>query len=350
MSEESKSWYKMNRPLFNSGAEDDELLAYGIDGFLEVLDSALGRNVDIYEKSLSSTPKTVRAIIQNNTSDVYNSTVIRQILCEIGTLRCGQYVKDGNAYWLVSAMPDNNGIYEKAILWKCKYTLRFISPISASVVEYPIYSRNSTQYGTGEQNKEHISAGDSQHLIYIPYNTETNMVDNGFRFLIDRNKASPTAYRVTQVDPISYAVGGESEDGLIQWSVLEVQFNSETDNAELMVADYFRQGSGGVQTSPGGGVEVVLTDLDGDFALAIGEEKRIQVASTVDGEAQGPLLSYQAEISPPDSGVSILGIDGGTITLLAERDRNNVGKTVTLLVRDSSTGSEAEMTINIVNW
>ena len=88
MSEESKSWYRMTRPLFNSGFEDDEFWAYGQDGFNEVLDSFLGCDVLIYDKRLSSEPATIRAIVQQKTSDVFNSTMVRQILCNIGVLKC----------------------------------------------------------------------------------------------------------------------------------------------------------------------------------------------------------------------------------------------------------------------
>lgn len=50
MSEESKSWYRMTRPLFNSGFEDDEFWAYGQDGFQEVLDSFIGSDILIYDR------------------------------------------------------------------------------------------------------------------------------------------------------------------------------------------------------------------------------------------------------------------------------------------------------------
>ena len=102
MSEESKSWYRMTRPLFNSGFEDDEFWAYGQDGFQEVLDSFIGSDVLIYDKAIGTEPQQVRAIVQQKTSDVYNSTTVRQILCNIGILRCGQYVKHDGAFWLVS--------------------------------------------------------------------------------------------------------------------------------------------------------------------------------------------------------------------------------------------------------
>ena len=56
MSEESKSWYRMTRPLFNSGFEDDEFWAYGQDGFQEVLDSFIGSDVLIYDKAIGTEP------------------------------------------------------------------------------------------------------------------------------------------------------------------------------------------------------------------------------------------------------------------------------------------------------
>ena len=62
MSEESKSWYRMTRPLFNSGFEDDEFWAYGQDGFQEVLDSFIGSDVLIYDKAIGTEPQQARAI------------------------------------------------------------------------------------------------------------------------------------------------------------------------------------------------------------------------------------------------------------------------------------------------
>lgn len=263
MSEESKSWYRMTRPLFNSGFEDDEFWAYGQDGFQEVLDSFIGSDILIYDKAIGTEPQQVRAIVQQKTSDVYNSTTVRQILCNIGILRCGQYVKHDGAFWLVSSLPDNNRIYEKAVLWKCKYSIRFVSPLTGEIVEYPVYSTNSTQYGTGEAGKTQMTVGEDQHLIYLPYNEETIMLDAQTRFLMDKNKVDPTAYRITRVDPISYAVGDErAEDGLIQWAVLEDQFNAATDNAELMVADYYTSVPGGTEETSGASVHITLTDLD----------------------------------------------------------------------------------------
>lgn len=132
--------------------------------------------------------------------------------------------------------PDNNKMYEKAIAWQCKYSIKFVSPTSGEIVEYPVYDINSTQYGSGETSEDHLTLGTSQHLIYIPYNEETIKLDSGFRFLIDKNRDNPTAYRLAQVDPGGYSCG--KDDGLIQWTIVESQFDEKTDSKELMVADY----------------------------------------------------------------------------------------------------------------
>lgn len=350
MSEESKSWYRMTRPIFNSGFEDDEFWAYGQDGFQEVLDSFLGSDVLIYDKTIHTEPQRVRAIVQNKTSDVYNSTTLRQILCNIGVLRCGQYVRHEGMFWLVSALPDNNRIYEKAVLWKCKHTIRFLSPLMGKIVEYPVFSTNSTQYGTGEAGKTHMSVGSDQHLIYIPYNEETILLDNQFRFLMDKRRDKPTAYRITRVDPVSYAVGSErDEDGLLQWSVLEDQFNTETDHPGLMVADYYTQAPGGTKETPGEKVRIVLTDLDGDFKLACGETKQIQVQLLDQEESPIVPVSYRLEYDFADA-ASIIDETDGTITIQASEDSRFVGRTIELKAVSDEYGSEAVIRIQIVNW
>lgn len=350
MSEESKSWYRMTRPLFNSGYEDDEFWAYGQDGFQELLDSAIGSDVLIYDKSIQKEPITVRAIVQNKTNDVFNSTTVRQILCNIGVLRCGQYVKCEGSMWLVSTLPDNNRIYEKAVLWKCKHTIRFISPLSGEIVEYPVYSTNSTQYGTGELAKTHITVGEDQHLIYVPYNEETILLDDQFRFLMDKNHQKPTAYRVTRVDPVTYAVGSErNEDGLIQWAVLQTQFNEATDNKELMIADYYPRVSEDTDPSDEQGA-LMLTDLDGDQTLALGETKQIKISHILDDGSEAIPTEYRIEYDFAGGAASVVSDSAGLIILQASEDQSFVGETITIRVISDMLNSDKSMKIQIVNW
>lgn len=350
MSAESKNWYRMTRPLFNSGFEDDEFWAYGRDGFQELLDSAIGSDVLIYDKSIQKEPITVRAIMQNKMSDVYNSTTVRQILCNIGVLKCGQYVECDGAMWLVSALPDNNRIYEKAVLWKCKHTIRFISPLTGEIVAYPVFSTNSTQYGTGELGKTYMTVGEDQHLVYIPYNEETIMLDVQFRFLMDKNRKNPATYRITRVDPVSYAVGDERiDDGLIQWAVLQTQFNEATDNKELMVADYYPQKSEG-DTSHIDQGGFALIDLDGDQMLALGEKKQIRIAYRLPDGSDTTLPDYHMEYDLAGGAASVVEENADLITLQASDNQDFVGKTIEIRVISDVLNSNITMKIQIVNW
>lgn len=350
MSVESKSWYKVTRPIFNSGFEDDEFWAYGQDGFQELLDSFLGSDVLVYDKAMNTIPRHVRAIIQQKTSDVHSSTSVRQILCNIGVLHCGQYIKDNGFIWMVSSMPDNNRIYEKAVLWKCVNSICFVSRTTGNIVTYPVYSVNSTQYGTGISEKTYLDVGDDQHLVYIPYNKETVLLDDDFRFIMDKNSANPTVYRITRVDTVSYAIGDENfDDGLIQWAVQEDQFNEATDSREKMVADYIEPKSGGSEVTVGVNATITLTDLDGDFTVAIGEQKQIRVDCVDNNGNAVPGFTYRLEYDIPEGAATVEETDG-IITIQATDDNSSVGEQIVIRAISDDLGCDAVIRIQIVNW
>lgn len=349
MSKASREWTRMTLPTFNSGGEDAEFLAYGQDGFEEVLGSFIGMDILVYDRCLWKEPVKTRGILQNVTADQQSNSVVRQLLCRIGTLHCGQYVQINGQWWMVNAMPDNNLVYEKGILWKCRNSIRFVSPLSGNIVEYPVYSTNSTQYGTGEDNRTNINIGEDQHLVYLPYNEETILIDNRFRFLMDRNTQHPTAYRVTRVDTVSYAVGEENEnDGLIQWSVLETLFNERTDDAKSMVADLYTQEEGGSTSGQVGLRHLELVDTDGDFTLAVGESKTVRMVYTgADGECLDT-AGLSAALKDAPAQLS-LAVDGDCAVITAADDMKLVGQSVTLRVWDTD-GLSAELSLRIVHW
>lgn len=233
-----KEWYLMTKPLFNSGFEKEEFEAYAKDGFSELLESFISSDIFVYETNDFSKQPPIKAIIQNVTADSDYNDFIRQILVPIGTIKTGYYVKYNNKFWLIKNMVDNNKIYEKSVMFHCNYILKFISDISKEVVNL-VYMKNATQYNSGETPREQETIGSSKFLIYIPYNEETIKINHGKRFLIDRNLETPTAFEVTQVDAISNNYNDDL--GILRLTVVENQYNSQTDNKELMVADYYKK-------------------------------------------------------------------------------------------------------------
>ena len=233
----AKSWYLMARPLFNSGYEKDEFENYAKDGFSEFLESFISSYIEIYDQNFILL-QSLKAIIQNVTADAESSSFIRQILIPIGNLKTGYYVKYNGSFWLIKDIVDNNEVYEKAIMFFCNYKINFISDVSSEIVSYPVHMKNATQYNSGETAREQETIGSSKFLMFIPYNKETIKIDHGKRFLIDKNHDNPTAFEITQVDTISHNF--DDDFAVIRWTLVESQFNTKTDNKELMIADYYK--------------------------------------------------------------------------------------------------------------
>lgn len=232
----SNEWYRISNPINLSGYESDEFSASATQSFAELLQSFIGTSVTIHNQ-IGDTGTVQKVIIQNATTDIITSAYLRQVLAPIGTLRCGQYIQDDVGYWLVCSLPDNNMMYEKAMMWFCKNTVKLTITHNNKdvVVEYPVYSINSTQYGSGETTKAHMTVPSAQHLVYIANDQDTINIESGYRFLLDRNTTNPTPYIITQVDSTSYSAG--THGGVIQWSVMADQYRESKDDSNNMVAD-----------------------------------------------------------------------------------------------------------------
>ena len=187
-------------------------------------------------------------------------------------------------------------------------------------------------------------------MVYLPYNEETILLDDDFRFLMDRNRQNPTAYKITQVDSTSNAVGEDDKSGLIRLSLIETQFNAETDSKELMIADYYSKSIGDAMSEQGESGYLVLTDQDGDQRLAVGEEKEIRVSYRRDDGTDAPVLEYTVSLEPDDGAVEIVSQKDDAIILRARHDRALVGRTVALCVSCVPLDTSARLAIQIVNW
>ena len=227
----AQDWYQMSSNALG-GFEGDE---FTVDksGFTEMINSFMGKSIQVYGTKTSNTPTTIKALIQNQTSDNFFNSHMRTIQCAIGTLRSGYYLYFDSQWWIVASFPSNNLVYEKAVLWLCKYQLKMIMPGATATSTYPAFFQDATQYNSGETNKAQMIIGAGQMMAYVPYNSDTIKIDSDFRILADRNTANPTAYRVTKVDSLSYAFG---DGGMICWMLVE-DILRPADNVSTMVAD-----------------------------------------------------------------------------------------------------------------
>lgn len=127
-----------------------------------------------------------------------------------------------------------DGINYKGKFTLCNWMLKWQKK-DGTVVEYPCYDMNSTQYNSGEQSNSHFTIGSSQHMLTLPCDENTVELSTPQRFYLDKATVNPTTFIVTQNDTTSHNYG---KKGLVKVTVYEHPNNPETDRPDLGICDY----------------------------------------------------------------------------------------------------------------
>lgn len=122
----------------------------------------------------------------------------------------------------------------------CNWILKWQKK-DGTVLEYPCYDMNSTQYNSGEQSNSHFTIGSSQHMITLPSDENTVELSTPQRFYLDKAINNPTTFIVTQNDTTSHNYG---KKGLVKLTVYEYPNNIETDRPDLGICDYIDMSAG----------------------------------------------------------------------------------------------------------
>lgn len=116
----------------------------------------------------------------------------------------------------------------------CNWILKWQKK-DGTILEYPCYDMNSTQYNSGEQSNRNFTIGSSQHMLTLPCDENTVELSSPQRFYLDKATVNPTSFIVTQNDTTSYNYG---KKGIVRVTVYETQNNSATDRPDLGICDY----------------------------------------------------------------------------------------------------------------
>jgi hypothetical protein len=144
------------------------------------------------------------------------------------------YNTNENEYLICTEAFNIDNIHYKGKFTLCNWILKWQKK-DGTILEYPCYDMNSTQYNSGEQSNAHFTIGSSQHMITLPSDENTIALNNPQRFYLDKNVDNPTSFIVTQNDTTSHNYGRK---GLIKLTVYECANNSETDRPDLGICDY----------------------------------------------------------------------------------------------------------------
>lgn len=179
-----KEWYLLNTPNLMSGFESEALDEFAQEGFLEMLHSSIGTDVELCNYDLSiCTP--IRVIVQNNLADSKSNTLIRQVLCPIGTCKAGMYIKYKDRYWLIVGLVDDNKMYEKAVMILCNYLASWVNA-EGKVVQRWVQVASASQYNNGETSNTNYHYRTDQLMCLTPDDDECLLLQTGQRFIMDK--------------------------------------------------------------------------------------------------------------------------------------------------------------------
>ena len=122
----------------------------------------------------------------------------------------------------------------------CNWILKWQKK-DGTVLEYPCYDMNATQYNSGEQSNRNFVIGSSQHMLTLPCDENTVELSTPQRFYLDKAINNPTTFIVTQNDTTSHNYG---KKGLVKVTVYEHPNNAETDRPDLGICDYIDMSAG----------------------------------------------------------------------------------------------------------
>lgn len=148
----------------------------------------------------------------------------------------GDVIYDTNEdeYLICTEAFNVDNIHYKGKFTLCNWMLKWQKK-DGTILEYPCYDMNSTQYNSGEQSNRNFVIGSSQHMITLPCDENTVELSTPQRFYLDKATTNPTTFIVTQNDTTSYNYG---KKGLVKVTVYEHPNNTETDRPDLGICDY----------------------------------------------------------------------------------------------------------------
>lgn len=160
-------------------------------------------------------------------------------------LRLGDIVKWQGTRWIINVLDADHQINYQGKMVQCNLLLRWQIEDGSVHQEFG-WDKDGSKYCLGETHSNYLDTGDFTMKVIVQVNPQTLKVRRGQRFLLGQygEGTNPLAVEVTRVNGVTntYEYEDDSEQrnsGIIELTLHETQFNENTDNAELGLADYF---------------------------------------------------------------------------------------------------------------
>ena len=184
------------------------------------------------------------------------------------TMSIGDIIEWKGMHWLVTQIDFDDEITRSGRIVQCNRKIRWQNQKTGAIVER--WCLATKPYSSNIAEGLAIATSNREFKIQVTYDDETMMVDLDRRFLLEVINGTPKAYQVTSVDTITNRYE-EADGGFLVWNMKQCEYNSVTDNAELMIADYC---SDRVASDDSGETDSVLRcDIDGKDNVRCGRSR-----------------------------------------------------------------------------
>ena len=266
-------------------------------------------------------------------------------------IKVGSYVQimnelDEPEWWIITHFDDRTQFRQFSIL-KCLWIYKWVSRVDGKRVIHQCLgaSRNQSSYNSGVWLDHTFQVPENQHIAMLPTNDDTRTIMYDTRFLIgDPERYPQIAWQVSKVQP---ALNG----AITRFTMTQEQFNAATDNAELMIANYYENK---VEPDLPELEEIpTISDLEIVYSgkpsvRAGGGFKKFTLKSRVDGELVDTTEEVEWTVDFPDGDVEKLTISesGNICKVKCTNDYSLIGKTFTITAKTQNGSTEliAEVT------
>ena len=153
-------------------------------------------------------------------------------------IKVGSYVQimnemDEPEWWLIWHLDDRTQFRQYSIL-KCTWIYKWVSFKDGLRIVHQCLgvTRNQNNYNSGVWLDYTLQVVEQQHVMLMPTNKDTNTIEYDSKFLVsNEGRYPPIAWKISKIQP---SVAHDT----VRFTMTQEQFNSATDDSELMIANY----------------------------------------------------------------------------------------------------------------
>ena len=155
-------------------------------------------------------------------------------------IKVGSYVQiknemDEPEWWLITHLDDRTQFRQFSIL-KCLHVYKWVSSVDGKRRIYECLGapRNQSSYNSGVWLDCTFQVPENQHIAVLPTNDDSRTLMYDTKMLVgDEKRYPPIAMKVSKIQS---SLNGD----ITHFTMTQEQFNAATDNAELMIANYWQ--------------------------------------------------------------------------------------------------------------